>query len=833
MRHARILLLAVIAVCAAHPARAVTSFTETFDTQTYAGPLDTNVLWDTTAGELTLKPFQMTSLGSLTGMPGNSVDPVIRGDWLFMAAQNAGVLVMNIQVPTAPSLYVIWSFGTVNALDVEGDLAALATTNGLWLLDITDVAFPVVRYSQIGENVGAVELVGNRVYAALNDSLRILDVSNPAAPAWLGSVPLAGSGYGMAIQGRYAYCARGSDLSIVDVSDPTNPMVVATDATNTSFVDVQVDGDRLFASIVDTGVRCYDVSDPANPVTLATYSPGNYVWGLALSGNALYVGWRSDGVFHLDVSDPANPTLVSSYDTPGSGEGLAVMARYTFVADGTGLQVLLNGGSSVTGVRWYFADGDPQKVAVQGARAYLAEDTNGLSIVSIARDDYGQRIGHLPLAHALDVAVSGDYAYVANGSDGLYIVDVSDPANPFVAYNYPAGAFSSYREIVLDGHLLYTRVNGLGSATVLIWDVSNPAAPVPHNGLFASSPGGLSVQGGRAIFSDSGILMIYDVSDPDAPALLGSTFLAAPVTAGAIEGDVAYLAGANVLQSWDIRDPTTPALVDTASFTGTVRDMFLEGNYAWLATDANNFLRIDVSDPSAMNPSIAWPGAARGITVHGNEIFMALDNGRLEMWRTTNRRYAAPEAHAASTNLNPFPDPVVGARLTPMHTLMADFWLSANGLATTVDADSAEWTYFPSPGTDLRWEAAAQAYQPGAYPAVTEITVDMLYEHGQIESITDVGNDQGRNVRLTWSRSGYDRVGSPTPILEYDVYREQVPGFAPSADRPACFRPSSQAGITSPPCPRAPTSSTPWQFRPSGTPRAPRAPSIRRSWCGR
>jgi hypothetical protein len=40
-----------------------------------------------------------------------------------------------------------------------------------------------------------------------------------------------------------------------------------------------------------------------------------------------------------------------------------------------------------------------------------------------------------------------------------------------------------------------------------------------------------------------------------------------------------------------------------------------------------------------------------------------------------------------------------------------------------------------------------------------------------IESITDVGNDQGRNVRIRFARSGLDGPGSPTPILHYVAFR--------------------------------------------------------------
>ncbi len=45
--------------------------------------------------------------------------------------------------------------------------------------------------------------------------------------------------------------------------------------------------------------------------------------------------------------------------------------------------------------------------------------------------------------------------------------------------------------------------------------------------------------------------------------------------------------------------------------------------------------------------------------------------------------------------------------------------------------------------------------------------------HPRIESIADVGNDQGRQVRLIWERCGHDDGNWPEPVTKYGVYRRQ------------------------------------------------------------
>lgn len=56
-----------------------------------------------------------------------------------------------------------------------------------------------------------------------------------------------------------------------------------------------------------------------------------------------------------------------------------------------------------------------------------------------------------------------------------------------------------------------------------------------------------------------------------------------------------------------------------------------------------------------------------------------------------------------------------------------------------------------------------------------------------ITSILDVGNDQGRVVRITFGRSGRDVLGSPTPVLQYEIFRriDELPSSAMNRDSPS------------------------------------------------
>jgi hypothetical protein len=66
-------------------------------------------------------------------------------------------------------------------------------------------------------------------------------------------------------------------------------------------------------------------------------------------------------------------------------------------------------------------------------------------------------------------------------------------------------------------------------------------------------------------------------------------------------------------------------------------------------------------------------------------------------------------------------------------------------------------------------------------------TFDPMAREPLITSITDIGNDQGRKVKVRFKRSGFDAYYSTTPILRYDAFRR---------DDPAPLSASAAAGPT-------------------------------------
>ena len=105
--------------------------------------------------------------------------------------------------------------------------------------------------------------------------------------------------------------------------------------------------------------------------------------------------------------------------------------------------------------------------------------------------------------------------------------------------------------------------------------------------------------------------------------------------------------------------------------------------------------------------------------------------------------------------------------------ICADHALSS-GLRTVPDRGNAHagtsWSIDELPFREYYW--SVQSIDTG-FQGSSFATEVHFYPAAFVSSIEDVGGDQGRNVRLTWTRSDYDSPGSSVDITGYGIYRRQ------------------------------------------------------------
>ena len=287
--------------------------------------------------------------------------------------------------------------------------------------------------------VQAVTASGTTAYLGSDLTLVVLDVSNPASPAVLGSVILPATINRIAVAGSLAYVAAGAaGLRVVDVSNPAHPTEVSH-ADGLAY-DIAVSGTHVYLAAGD--LRIYDVANPAAPVQIGSWSGGEHsVTRVVAAGEFAYVAGPTDlilaGVSIVRVSDPTHPVAVGFVRMGGLDwplpTDLAVAGNLLLVSEsGTmgGAMLILdvsNPAAPVGLAEYQGPSSDGRAVAASGAFAFLAE-YGRLSVINIADPRNPFLVSSQPLttaATAVEVAVTGHTVLVADQQGGLYLFDAS------------------------------------------------------------------------------------------------------------------------------------------------------------------------------------------------------------------------------------------------------------------------------------------------------------------------------------------------------------------------------------------------------------------------
>ncbi len=140
------------------------------------------------------------------------------------------MIVLPVAAQDCPQLLGRWPYGTARAVAVSGSLAFVGSGTTLLVLDVSAPSSPQLLGSvTLPELVDGIAAAGSHAYVANGTSgLRVIDVSNPAAPVEVGVSDVTEEGaMDVAVAGSHAYVAYGSlGLRVIDVSEPSLPVVV-------------------------------------------------------------------------------------------------------------------------------------------------------------------------------------------------------------------------------------------------------------------------------------------------------------------------------------------------------------------------------------------------------------------------------------------------------------------------------------------------------------------------------------------------------------------------------------------------------------------------------
>jgi len=252
----------------------------------------------------------------------------------------------------------------------------------------------------------------------------------------------------LAMHGDTAYVtSKTNGLQIIDVSDPTAPALVGTIASGDQAWDLVVDGenDMLYLADYAGGLRAFAIDDPHAPTETASYVPGWTVIGVSLHAGRI-VATGGDGTNgRMAVLDAEDLAELGTYDaiTGTNSAGTSVAHRgdtaWYGQAEGT-LHVLdISDPSAIAPVTTYKHPGtaghEPWCLGLfvddSTDRLYLSDWGAGVVTLDISNPENPVELSAFAEGgYAFyDTWAKGDRAYIALDG-GLGVLDMSDPASP-------------------------------------------------------------------------------------------------------------------------------------------------------------------------------------------------------------------------------------------------------------------------------------------------------------------------------------------------------------------------------------------------------------------
>lgn len=458
----------------------------------------------------------------------------VAAPYAFLAAGGAGLCILDVSTPWQPrEVARIGIPGGAQRVRLSGRHAWIVSQFGaLWALDVSDPQAVGGLITVFEFGIRDAVAVGRMGYLVDLNGLRIVDLSDPRQPQWLGMV-FAGEMASVAVAGDYAYLISNlTGLMIVRITDPRRPVQASTlEGVFASVIAAK--GDRLYLAGGRSGLAIVDVTDPSVPLALGTFAVPVQPSALVVTGTTAYVADLGVGLRILDVADPARIRTASSYAIPivrdvAVAEGTAYVA-----ADAFGLRMVdVRDAGRPREVGSFGGDGGTFAVGVAAGVAYVIEQdpvdgSTRLRLLDVHQPARPRDLGtwaQVRTCSPLNVGTFGQILALGCES-GLQLLDLTLPTSPRPLGEYftPRGSGAPVLEVAVAGGLAYLAAAGLGLRIV---DISQPQNPfelgAQADGTFVESVAAgdgfvaLALSGSTA-FTQHARLRIVDVTDPRHP----------------------------------------------------------------------------------------------------------------------------------------------------------------------------------------------------------------------------------------------------------------------------------------------------------------------------
>jgi len=407
---------------------------------------------------------------------------------------------------------------------------------GIMILDVSNPAAP--------KFVGSFDTYGNAGRMAYNSvekllyiadgaaGLSIINVNNPSSPSLKGSFDIVGLNdvRDVVLYGGYAYLGDGeAGIAIVDVRDPTLPSLAGNYTVRPNIRALAMKGTLLYKLDETDGLEILSLSNPENPVSINGLIIVGSKKDIYISGSVAAI-LLSDRMVTADLANPLNPVLKGTISLTPSTESVHLISGFAFVANGmAGIKAISIGDlSSPYIVAGYDTSGYAKSCVVSGEDVYVGDGDTGVVVLSIKGGKFSLKSRYLTSGMTCGIAVKEENVFITSGYSGIKSVNITFPDKAYI------DGFANTPGYALDcdshGNALFVTDSASGLAVV---SIANPLQPAYLNNIQFPAwenwyayrvkvNGGYAALWGPQESSDFPDLILLNITNEFIPVYLGS-----------------------------------------------------------------------------------------------------------------------------------------------------------------------------------------------------------------------------------------------------------------------------------------------------------------------
>ena len=417
---------------------------------------------------------------------------VVRNNLAYAAAFNSGFYIIDVTDSANPKELSFLPLERPRSVAVSGNFAYIAKYWGpMEVVDIADPAKPVAvtvsRHFYLYSNFAAVSgnygvYIGRTPWGSYSEirghHVKILDVSLPSAPKVVGSYRLPRPIHSAEFVGNLVLLAEDRGVSILDLADPANPAYIANCETGGFCQELSLQGQHLYMADGAAGLQAIDLSVLAKPERLGNYRGEGAINSLAVQNDHAFV--TTEYLLEsISLTNPAAPRKLSELSTLGFFQKIALGPTFAVV------EVMSNsegspGNFAIVDVsdpsQLSYAGGfsqSPVDVVLKGTLAFVTTTSVGFQSWDIADSKAPELLGQINTTGNSGLSLSLNDNYVLTTTwrqGGLQVIDVTDPTSPRLISSYLSD-MGSYESAMADN---YAYIIG---TSLEVLDMHDPASP--------------------------------------------------------------------------------------------------------------------------------------------------------------------------------------------------------------------------------------------------------------------------------------------------------------------------------------------------------------------